>query len=175
MSQPASGRRSGPTGAGGGSSGSAAWNLGVVNVDDGAFWEPLPNSGVNVTPYWSPDGERGTQVVFAGNKGLMVQSVDGQEAFQLTSDPKDISPAWSQYGNYIAFLTDRSGQWEIWVANSDGSNSRPLLDTERSTSRQQLRRLYRKLTISPLCFVNPWSDRRCPRQRTVIIHGKDFH
>ena len=68
--------------------------------------------------------------MFAGNKGLMVQSVDGQEAFQLTSDPKDISPAWSQYGNYIAFLTDRSGQWEIWVANSDGSNSRPLLDTE---------------------------------------------
>jgi hypothetical protein len=26
----------------------------------------------------------------------------------------------------IAFLTDRTGQWEIWVMGADGSNQRPL-------------------------------------------------
>jgi Tol biopolymer transport system component len=41
-----------------------------------------------------------------------------------------VSPAWSPDGNHIAFLTNRSGEWEIWIMESDGSNPRPLFDTE---------------------------------------------
>jgi Tol biopolymer transport system component len=37
------------------------------------------------------------------------------------------SPTWSPDGSQIAFLTDRTGQWEIWVMNADGSNQRSLL------------------------------------------------
>ena len=40
----------------GGSSGSDG-TLGIVNAGDGVFWEPLPVSGTNLTPDWSPDGE----------------------------------------------------------------------------------------------------------------------
>jgi uncharacterized protein YraI len=36
------------------------------------------------------------------------------------------SPAWSPDGVQIAFVTDRTGQWEIWVMNVDGSNQRPM-------------------------------------------------
>jgi hypothetical protein len=35
-------------------------------------------------------------------------------------------PSWSPDGSQIAFLTDRNGQWEIWVMNADGSNQQPL-------------------------------------------------
>jgi uncharacterized protein YraI len=50
---------------------------------------------------------------------------------QLTGEPihshNNAAPAWSPDSSQLAFLTDRSGQWEIWLMNADGSNQRPLL------------------------------------------------
>lgn len=154
------------------------WTLGIVDPGGSAFREPLPNSDTNLSPDWSPDGGA---IVFAGKNGLMGQSVDGQEAWQLTTDAKDttpswspsgdrvvfvrrqhdhweiysldvtsgrqarltdtpvlaagtpgnsVSPAWSPDGEYIAFLTDRTAKWEIWVMKADGSKPRPLFGTE---------------------------------------------
>jgi hypothetical protein len=34
--------------------------------------------------------------------------------------------AWSPDGSQIAFVTDRQGQWEIWIMNADGSDQRPM-------------------------------------------------
>lgn len=36
------------------------------------------------------------------------------------------APVWSPDGSQIAFLTDRTGRWEIWIMNADGSNQRPM-------------------------------------------------
>jgi hypothetical protein len=38
----------------------------------------------------------------------------------------NVAPAWSPDGSQIAFLTDRTGRWEIWVMNADGSKQHPL-------------------------------------------------
>jgi Tol biopolymer transport system component len=155
------------------------YNLGVVRVEDGSFWEPLSSSSErSFAPDWSP---RGDQVVYIDVYGLFVQSADGQDRYQLTHDNKDInpvwspdaeqvafvhrqhdhweiyvvdadggnlgrltntpagpdgtvansvSPAWSPDGSYIAFLTDRTGAWEIWAMEADGSKQRPLFDGE---------------------------------------------
>jgi hypothetical protein len=163
------------------------YNLGVVRLADGSFWEPLPSSSErSLTPDWSPHGE---QIVYEDVYGLFVQSADGQTRYQLTNDNKDtspvwspdgapdgdpsggqvafvrrqhdhweiyvvdsdgrnltrltdtptlpngtpgnsVSPAWSPDGQYIAFLTDRTGEWEIWVMTANGSSQRPMFDTE---------------------------------------------
>jgi hypothetical protein len=41
-----------------------------------------------------------------------------------------VSPAWSPDGEYLAFLTDRTGEWEIWAMKADGSAQGPLFSTE---------------------------------------------
>ena len=154
------------------------WTLGIVDLGDGRFAEPLSNSDVSQTPDWSPDG---TQVVFDAVPGLMIQNIDGAAAYQITDAANDTnpvwspdgeqiaftrrqhdhwevyvvgendrqlrrltdtpqkpngqaassaSPAWSPDGDYIAFLTDRTGEWEIWVMRADGSQPRPLFSAE---------------------------------------------
>jgi Tol biopolymer transport system component len=50
----------------------------------------------------------------------------------------NVSPTWSPDGSQIAFLTDRTGRWEIWVMNAEcvslpegcGSNQHPMFSDE---------------------------------------------
>jgi Tol biopolymer transport system component len=40
----------------------------------------------------------------------------------IVSTRLDLSPAWSPDGGRIAFLSDRSGDLELWICGADGSN-----------------------------------------------------
>jgi hypothetical protein len=37
-----------------------------------------------------------------------------------------VAPEWSPDGEWIAFLTDRRGKWEVWVMRPDGSEEQPM-------------------------------------------------
>lgn len=118
---PAGGGPGGPSGAQ-----TSAWRLGVVNPNDGTFWEPLPNADLSQTPDWSPAGD---QIVFNGMYGLQVQSADGKESYKLTTDWTDTTPAWSPDGKKVAFIRRQHDHWEIWVVDADGRNARRLTNT----------------------------------------------
>ncbi len=47
-------------------------------------------------------------------------------AGQAPHAANNVTPAWSPDGSQLAFLTDRGGQWEIWLMNADGTNQRPM-------------------------------------------------
>ena len=47
---------------------------------------------------------------------------DGSEKTQLTYDTLDNDAVWSPDGSKIAFMSYRSGNADIWVMNSDGTN-----------------------------------------------------
>ena len=48
----------------------------------------------------------------------------------LTNNPADdIYPSWSPDGRQIAFISDRDGNWEIYVMNADGSGLTRLTDS----------------------------------------------
>jgi TolB protein len=106
------------------------WKLGIVNAVDGTFAEPLPTSDVSQTPDWSPAGTPGGErIVYDGDQGLVVQSVDGQDSYEITRDARDTSPDWSPTGDQVAFVRRQHDHWEIYVVNDSGSNVRRLTDT----------------------------------------------
>ena len=96
------------------------------------------------SPAYSPDGSK-IAVSYRQNDHweVHVLNADGSGDVRLTETPltalvdqqiaglaptqwNNAAPAWSPDGSQIAFLTDRTGQWQIWVMNADGSNQHPL-------------------------------------------------
>ncbi len=110
------------------------WNMGVVRVADGSFYDPPPpDSQISRAASWSPVGD---QVVFADVHGLRVQSLDRSVSYQITSDSKDTSPIWSPDGDQVAFVRRQHDHWEIYAVDADGGNVRRLTDTPKKPNGQ---------------------------------------
>ena len=108
------------------------------------------------TPVISPDGSRVAVSYWQdGHWEVHTMNLDGSNRQRLTTTPLSIiarqggtelaevqgaqrliarenpwwnhaAPTWSPDGSQLAFLTDRTGQWEIWIMNVDGSDQRPM-------------------------------------------------
>jgi hypothetical protein len=82
----------------------------------------------HVTPSGSANGialayaPKGTSHIFVTRRGELIQITDG--------DDSELAPAWSPDRRHIAFQSNRDGNWEIYVANADGSAVRRLTDDE---------------------------------------------
>ena len=90
----------------------------------------------DVTP--SPDGTRVVFTVAWYREGwsmldgdIYVANVDGSALRQLTTAPElDEQAAWSPDGRRIVFRSHRTGDWDIWVMNADGSGQTNLMDNQ---------------------------------------------
>ncbi len=128
-----------------------AWHLafdgerGLMNLDldRGTIWA-LTNDVNDHSPVFSPDGSKiavsywqydhwEIHALDAGGDGRVRLTETSVRARleqmangQMPKSWNNAAPTWSPDGSQIAFLTDRSGQWEIWTMNSDGSDQQPL-------------------------------------------------
>ena len=67
--------------------------------------------------------------------GLPVSSPEKTSLQQLTHEPsQDFYADWSPDGQKIAFISDRSGSWNIWVIRLDGSHPQALTADHQATS-----------------------------------------
>jgi TolB protein len=111
-----------------------------VQTEDGTVSWQLTREPQDTSPVWSPAGDDRIAFVRRQHDHWEIYAVnqDGSNLRRLTNTPykpdgapgNTVSPAWSPDGGYIAFLTDRTGRWEIWVMAADGSEQRPMFGSE---------------------------------------------
>ena len=119
---------------------SAVGDSGLVATDvNSGTAEPLTDDPNDRLPTFSPDG-RFIAVTYRQDTHWDIHrlNADGSGRVRLTETPlwvtavdekpawNNVSPVFSPDGSEIAFLTDRTGRWEVWVMGVDGSNQRPM-------------------------------------------------
>lgn len=104
-------------------------DLDLVQLDlDQNRTSQLAPGNQNRTPAFSADGARlaVTNRGASGRWSIQVIDLDGGAAAILATEGNNVSPTWSPDGGQIAFLSDRGGQWAMWVMNADGSSQLPM-------------------------------------------------
>jgi Tol biopolymer transport system component len=80
-------------------------------------------------PHPSPDGTQIALTTRGTHEDLCILDVASGELRQLNNDRfRDRGPQWSPDGSRIAFYSNRSGTYQIWVIQADGSGLRQLTD-----------------------------------------------
>ena len=96
-----------------------------------------PAGGVNNEPEFAPADHRLIWESKSGPSGwdIVTTTVDanGQNPATVINLTGSVGnsrwPTWSPDGTRIAFASDRSGSWQIYVMNSDGTGATPVTDT----------------------------------------------
>jgi TolB protein len=124
------------------------WDIYILDLTTGKVGKITDTRAYEAAPSWSPDGqwlvyesympiENGesnsmvdSSIYSDSNLDIFIQQVSSGEAMagetvRLTNHPSaDFSPTWSPTGRHIAFVSDRSGENEIWLADLDNIDNR---------------------------------------------------
>jgi Tol biopolymer transport system component len=114
----------------------ATQNFGIVEFDPvarRAVGESAPvTRGARqvMNPDISPDSQWIAYVQWGKTEDIGVMKIDGTGMRQLTDDIyKDRGPRWSPDGKHIAFYSNRTGEYQVWIINPDGSGLKQLTNT----------------------------------------------
>lgn len=100
-----------------------------VNAAGGSDWELKRGIGPvhGEYPTWMPDGSIAYRVTWP-DQGLAVMNADGSDDRMIFLDGSATAPAASPDGKYIALMSQRDGNWEVYRINVDGSGLLRLTD-----------------------------------------------
>ena len=102
---------------------SGYWDIYILTLATGETRQITDTPEYDSAPTWSPDSQWLAYETYDGNDlEIAVQSLTdpSQPPTPLTDDPAaDTSPAWAPQGRKIAFVSNRSGNPEVWLADLD--------------------------------------------------------
>jgi TolB protein len=114
------------------------WDLYLLNLQDGGSLRLTDTLAYDACPAWSPDG---SWLVYESyleqSMEIIIRSAldPTTPPIQLTNDTfLDTSPTWSPRGRQIAFVSDRSGEPEIWIADLDNASSDQFVNVSQSAA-----------------------------------------
>jgi pSer/pThr/pTyr-binding forkhead associated (FHA) protein len=82
---------------------------------------------------WSPDGQQFVYSSCLGSHcGVILSNLDGSNPALLSDHPSDTSPEISPDGSTVVFMSQRSGDWEIYRADMNGQNITALTSDDAS-------------------------------------------
>jgi TolB protein len=77
---------------------------------------------LGLSPAWLPDG----RVLFSGcmgaECGILVMHADGTRTRQVVAGATETNPEASPDGKRVAFMSQRDGNWEVYLADLDDGN-----------------------------------------------------
>ncbi len=95
----------------------------------GAETRPIRREGVPIlglAPAWLPDG----RILYSGclgdDCGIIAMRADGSAPRQVTAGGSETNPEASPDGRWVAFMSRRDGNWEVYLVQPDGSGLRRL-------------------------------------------------
>lgn len=102
----------------------------IMNIDGGNL-RRLPVTRNSDAPAWSP---RGDKIAFAmrndkGRYDICLYDLQTLKIVRLTNDQRsNENPTFSPDGRFLAFSSNRSGRWELYIMALDGSGTRKLAE-----------------------------------------------
>lgn len=107
---------------------SGVWDLYLWNLATNVLQQLTNSPEVESNPDWSPDNQWITYESYSNfQTNIVIRSVTDPTSppIQLTEGVgNNYDPSWSPQGRQIAFSTDRSGRYEIWLAQLDTADNR---------------------------------------------------
>ena len=108
-----------------------SYEIWVMRQDGSEKRQITTLAGASTFPDFSPSGERlvFTALVPGVTSGadILAVNADGSSLTPLTfAAGDDRYPAYSPDGSQIVFNSARTGQWQVWVMDADGSNQTQL-------------------------------------------------
>ncbi len=104
-----------------------AHDIYIMN-SDGTNARKLTKTGDNIEPNWSPDRRR---IAFSAKRDMVanvtdiyIVNADGAGEVQITRDngTANGTPSWSPDGQYIAFVSNKSGKSDIYLTSATGGS-----------------------------------------------------